>query len=425
MGQTEARAAYETARLRLARYRVESQQARKRGAAHAAQVSAEALAVERVGVWMFPGQNQVSPTHGSTRFDQLVCLSQFTRSTRSHTSDQCLPAGLMPAYVRALSERRIIAASDAHHEPLTRELPAGYLTRAERCSLLDAPIIREGAVVGVVHHEHLGENRIWTQRDIDFASSVADMMTAIFEQADRLELEAALQEQAERRQDSQRMEALGRIACAVAHDFNNVLNTVSMSLDTLAPGWQDATTLEQVSEMIRFGQRLTQQLLEFGRQEAEQAQSSSDAGATLRAMLPMLRTAAGRSITLALQIATSDTRIALQQSHFEQVVFNLCLNARDAIRGAGEIKILLREPTPLEMAPASLVLEVADTGVGMSEATRARIFEPFFTTKTSGVGLGLATVYGIVRRANGLTRVDSEPGRGTSVCVALPRAPDA
>lgn len=148
MGEAQARATYETARLRLARYRAQGHQAKQRAAAHAARVSAEALGVERAGVWMLQDQPQ-----------RLVCLSQFKRSTCSYESGRVLDAGALPAYLRALSERRIIAASDARNDPLTRELDAGYLAPMAVSSLLDAPIIREGKMVGVVRHEHQGAPR--------------------------------------------------------------------------------------------------------------------------------------------------------------------------------------------------------------------------------------------------------------------------
>jgi two-component system, cell cycle sensor histidine kinase and response regulator CckA len=406
------RVAYETARLRLARYRVEGDQARAKAAEHATEVSAEALGMERVGVWLFKG------TH-------LVCVSQYIRSTDKHEAGAVLPSRTFPSYVEALKERRIIAAEDARNHEATRELTASYLDPLGITSMLDAPIIRNGRVIGVVCHEHIGPQRTFSQKDLDFASSVADMITLIFEQADRLELEAALQAQTELRLEAQKMEALGRMARAVAHDFNNLLATVSMTVTLLARSTPPSmkATIEEVTSMIEIGRRLTQQLLTFGKAREEQPSGPIDVGATIEQMLPMLRAGAGKSIGISAEVLVKNACVAIEPSQLEQVLLNLCLNARDAIHGNGLIVIVLRDALDSDdVAPDSVVLEVRDTGSGMSPATSERIFEPFFTTKSEGTGLGLATVYGIVQRAGGVIRVDSQPGAGTTMRVSLPRA---
>jgi signal transduction histidine kinase len=276
----------------------------------------------------------------------------------------------------------------------------------------------------VVCHEHVGAPRVFSQKDLEFASSVADMITLIFEQADRLELEAAMQEQAEQRLESQKMEALGRMATAVAHDFNNLLATIALSVHALSdkapPELRDLG--KEVDQMIDVGRRLTQQLMAFGKERAEGPAGPIDLGALIERIAPIVRAGLGRGATLVLAVTASDPRVIGDASQLEQVVLNLALNARDAISGSGEIAITVRDPTPADdIAPDCLVLEVKDNGAGMDDATRARIFEPFFTTKPSGNGLGLATVYGIVRRAGGAVRALSEPGTGTTLLVALPR----
>jgi two-component system, cell cycle sensor histidine kinase and response regulator CckA len=408
------RVAYETARLRLARYRVEGAEARQRAAAHAAQVSAEALAVERVGVWLLRERGR-----------KLVCAHQYTRSTGTHSAGQVLEAKQYPTYVAALSERRIICAEDARTHELTRELAATYLEPAGIGSMLDAPIIRDGRVIGVVCHEHVGEPRRWSQKDLEFASSVADMVTMIFEQADRLELEAALQEQAEQRLEGQKMEALGRMARAVAHDFNNLLATVSLTMEAVARNApaQHKALIDDVQQMIAVSRGLTQQLLAFGKEPSEPPAGSTDLAAVVARMEPVVRAGLGRGVDLDIKVSAQETRVAADASQLEQIVLNLALNARDAVSSNGKIAIVVRDASPLdEVPPDCVVLEVRDDGSGMDEATRARVFEPFFTTKASGSGLGLATVYGIVRRCGGVVRVASEPGAGTTMLVALPRA---
>jgi signal transduction histidine kinase len=140
-------------------------------------------------------------------------------------------------------------------------------------------------------------------------------------------------------------------------------------------------------------------------------------------MTGLLQSAVGSRIRLVLDTRVSGARVAVEASQLEQLILNLVLNARDAIPESGRIVVMLREAgAEDEVAPDSLVLEVRDDGSGMDASTCARMFEPYFTTKTTGTGLGLATVYGIVRRAGGAVRATSEPGRGTTVLVALPRA---
>ncbi len=394
---------------------MQGEEARARAAAHAAQVSAEALEMERVGVWLF-----------KDRGTRLVCATQYTRSTRTHSSGQVLLASDYPIYVESLKQLRAIAAEDARSHPLTRELAKTYLEPAEIFSLLDAPIIRQGRVVGVVCHEHTGTPRAFGQKDVDFASSVADMLALFFEQADRLELEAALQEQAEERLEQQKMEALGRMARAVAHDFNNLLATITVTVSLLARSAPPSlkSVVDEVGSMIELGRRLTQQLMTFGKTREESPNATTDLPALVERMAPIVRTGLGKAIGLRLEIVIKHAIVPVDTSQLEQVLLNLCFNARDAIDGAGEITVRVREPQPTdEVAPDHVVLEVRDTGAGMNEVTSARVFEPFFTTKAAGTGLGLATVYGIVQRAGGVVRVTSAVGAGTTMRVALPRVP--
>jgi two-component system, cell cycle sensor histidine kinase and response regulator CckA len=413
------RATHETARLRLARYQAEGTEARQRGAAHAVRVSASALSVERVGLWLLRDDDR-----------QLWCMSQYARSLGTYSSGQILHASVYPTYVRGLAERRILAAHDAKTDPLTRELDATYLTPNGVTSMLDAPIIRKGRVVGVVCHEHVGPKRIWQQGDLDFASSVADMIALIFEQSERLELEALLQTQVEERQEAHKMEALGRMACSVAHDFNNLLGAVGLSVSALGKTLDDragaASVIAAISDAIGAGRRLTQQLVDFGKPGLPRDGGLTDLAALLQDRRPMLQLAIGSQIELALEITARRAMVSVAPSQLEQILLNLSLNARDAQGGTGRITIALRDALPDDQAgPDSIVIEVRDSGVGMDEATRDQIFEPFFTTKPHGTGLGLATVHGIAMRAGGSAQALSEPGIGTTIRIALPSAAPA
>jgi len=247
-------------------------------------------------------------------------------------------------------------------------------------------------------------------------------MATMFEQIDRLELEAALQEQAELRQERQKMEALGRVTCAVAHDFNNLLSAIGLSIELVADH-ADPEILKGLREMMASSQRLTQQLVTFGKPAPSAESGRSDVGAVFDQLLPVLQTGCGRSIAIKRNAGSPELCVALEQSQLEQVLLNLCLNARDAISGTGQVTVTVRRSTTLdEVPPGFVVIEVHDTGAGMDEAVASRAFEPFFTTKTNGTGLGLATVHGIVRRAGGVLRVASERTKGTTMFVALPEA---
>ena len=176
-----SRAGLETARLELARLRLEGENARVFGLSQLARVGAQALRVERVGVWLFDDAGR-----------RLRNVSQYQLSTDTHASIDDLDVSECPAFLAALRERRVVAAADARAHPLTRELATSYLEVHGISSRLDASIIREGVVAGVVCHEHVGPPRLWSQKDRDFAASTADMAALFLEQADRLEIEAAL-----------------------------------------------------------------------------------------------------------------------------------------------------------------------------------------------------------------------------------------
>ena len=193
------RVGYEAARLELARLKLTGENARKLAARNATANSAQALAVERVGIWL------CNPDH-----DALLCFDQYERSRDGHVLTAPLRARDFPSYVAALREHRAIVADDARTHLLTRELYAEYLAPLGITSMLDAPIIREGEVIGVVCHEHVGPARSWSQKEIDFASSVADIVTTVFGQADRLDLQAERQHADAEQSNSAKMDALER-----------------------------------------------------------------------------------------------------------------------------------------------------------------------------------------------------------------------
>jgi PAS domain S-box-containing protein len=231
-----------------------------------------------------------------------------------------------------------------------------------------------------------------------------------------------------RLRQSQKLEALGQLAGGVAHDFNNVLAAISGYAELLHGDLAaDDPRRADVDEILKAAERatrITRQLLAFSRQQVPAATPVDLVGA-VRDLSRMLRALLPATIALRVSPETGapPVEVLADRSQLEQVVINLTVNARDAMPAGGTLSVEVRTETSPEIADIA-VLEVRDTGVGMSPEVRAHVFEPFFTTKEPGhgTGLGLATVYGIVRQHSGAIEIASAPGEGTTVTVRLPLA---
>jgi two-component system, cell cycle sensor histidine kinase and response regulator CckA len=238
---------------------------------------------------------------------------------------------------------------------------------------------------------------------------------------------------------SLKMDSLGRLAGGVAHDFNNLLTVIRGYADVLSGqlGGEDPR-LSEVREIRRAADRatsLTRQLLAMSRRQVL-VPREVDLNALVLDMERMLRRVIGEDIDIVIVAGAELGRVRADPGQLEQVLLNLAVNARDAMPEGGSltistIRIRLApgrdEPAAGGVPPGDyLVLGVADTGAGMDQDTRRKIFEPFFTTKPAGegTGLGLSTVYGIVRQSGGAITVESEPGKGTRFRVFLPRVAD-
>jgi PAS domain S-box-containing protein len=286
-------------------------------------------------------------------------------------------------------------------------------------------------VVDEKRYQRRDGSHVWARVNMsvhrDAEGHAQHLISVIEDITERRSLEARLRQ-------TSKMNAIGRLASGVAHDFNNVLSVVlsysQMLADELKVGDPMRADLDEIQCVGLRGVDLTQQLLAFSRQQALQP-TVFDLTEIVGGMDRMLRRVIGEDVVLTSNCSPAPGRIVADPGQLEQVIMNLAANARDAMPQGGRLTIQTA-PVLLDAKYASehldvhpgphVMLVVSDTGMGMDKATQARIFEPFFTTKEmgKGTGLGLATVFGIVRRSHGTIRVDSAPGKGTTFTIYFP-----
>jgi two-component system cell cycle sensor histidine kinase/response regulator CckA len=312
---------------------------------------------------------------------------------------------------------RIAAASLLGDSPATRELSGRAvpeaLEKGRASADIELPDGRSLSVVLLVHRNRTGA--------VSHFSAIARDTTAL----------RKLEEQF---RQAQKMEAVGRLAGGIAHDFNNILSVIlsyaELVLDDLPADQPSRSDLEEIKAGATRAAQLTQQLLAFSRRQVLRPRTIHPA-AVVAAMEPMLRRLVGEHIEFAGVFGAPGVTIHADPTQLEQVLLNLVVNARDALPKGGKItlEIALVEFDEAYVATHAetragqyVMLGVSDDGVGMDAATQEKIFEPFFTTKGPGrgTGLGLSTVYGIVRQSGGTIWVYSEPGRGTTFKIYFP-----
>ncbi len=260
---------------------------------------------------------------------------------------------------------------------------------------------------------------------------VAGMVVNLTDIREQKRLESQLQQ-------SQKMESVGRLAGGVAHDFNNMLSIIlghtEIILDEAPADGEFTAGLLEIQQAAQRSADLVRQLLAFARKQTISPRVL-DINETTAGILTMLQRLIGEDIRLNWMPCDSPWPVRMDPSQLDQILVNLCVNARDAIKGPGQITIEtgnaeLDETYCLEKNEAKpgdfIMIAVSDNGCGMDRPTLEKLFEPFFTTKAvgRGTGLGLATIYGIVRQNRGLVNVYSEPGQGTTFRIYLPRYSD-
>jgi two-component system cell cycle sensor histidine kinase/response regulator CckA len=271
------------------------------------------------------------------------------------------------------------------------------------------------------------------ERDDDRPGRRVRLRWVLHDISERRAAEEGLRASQEQLRHAQRMEAVGRLAGGIAHSFNNLLAAIAFHADLLLDSGGPAPDQRRHAEAIQnAGERaalLARQLLAFSRKQVLQPQSL-DVSRSLADLVPMLRRLTGETIQMEADLDPGAGWVHADLGQLEQVILNLVFNARDAMPEGGRLTLAIsgeqigKDGGGLGLPAGPYVrLTVADTGTGMAEEVRAHLFEPFFTTKDRdrGTGLGLATVYGIVRQSGGAIRVETEVGAGSTFTVYLPR----
>ena len=296
-------------------------------------------------------------------------------------------------------------------------------------SLLVQPIQAGARWWGFIGFDACHQRQAWDKVEVDVLRVAARVIGTTIHQQERDSM----------MRRAQKMEALGRMAGGIAHDFKNVLMILSTEIEALQGDLRARGDLTHdrgesfalMDQAMAQAGGLTRRLLDFSRQREGHAQKIALAE-SLRRMEPLLKQAVGSHIAVAAESAAGLPPVLIDPVQFEQVVLNLVVNARDAMPHGGELSLRLAGVDGTPNAPVGdgvgygpfVRLTVRDTGVGMSKDVQERIFDPFFTTKApdKGTGLGLATTYSIVSALGGHIAVDSVPGRGTEFRVYFPAA---
>ena len=342
-------------------------------------------------------------------------------------------------YASTVFEQKFQLSRDDWHQKSDCDLWPADVAKILREN--DLRVLREQKTLELVEQvpsRHTGELQQWLTfkfpvHDLDGARLVGGMAIEITE---RTKTEQVLRSTQEQLRQSQKMEAVGKLAGGIAHDFNNLLTVIlgysRIILGDLGPHHPLRTDIEEIHHAAQRSSALTRQLLTFSRQQICSPQVL-DVNTTVVNVEKLLRRIIGDDVLLETSLNCRQSHVVADVGQMEQVIVNLAVNARDAMPEGGRLTIETADvecdeafsTAHPDVAPGSYaMLAISDTGHGMSQETQSQIFEPFYTTKDSGegTGLGLSTVFGIVSQNGGHIFVQSEKGQGTTFKVYFPVA---
>jgi PAS domain S-box-containing protein len=384
----------------------------------ATEVGARTLDVERISVWLFNSNRSI-----------LRCHDLYEKTQSQHSSGVELRSANYPAYFSSLTQGRAVVADNAHSDEATREFSEAYLTPLGISSMLDAPLRRGGAVIGVLCHEHVGKLRRWTHDEVDFAASVADFVSLALEshgrrkaevvaletyeqlllqqKQERQRIQAELEKVRDRLVQSTRLSTIGQVAASIAHELRNPLSVIENAAFYLKRHFdnEDEKCTEHlaiIGHEVKRANRIITDLLEMSRAK-DPGKEKVDLHEAVKDALGQLDEA--DTLRLRISLEPDPFLVDADPIQLRQVLSNLIANAIQALDGGGTLGIRAH------MDDGMAVIEVSDDGPGVPSEHRNRIFQPLFSTKARGTGLGLSICRQIAERHGGaIELLDGDSG---------------
>ncbi len=393
------------------------------------EIVADAIDVQRVSVWQFDKNNTV-----------LSCVDLYESSSHRHSSGAVLHRSDYPEYFEAIIKDRVVVADDALIDPRTKAFGDTYLIPNGITSMLDITFRISGAPLGIVCIEHTGDTRKWHTDEIAFADEISSLLSQVYLNSEKKRTEEQKRELQERLDRAKHMESLGLLAGGVAHDLNNILGPVVGYTDLILMQMDEDNTLtdriRRIGKSAQEAADVIQDLLTLarrGRYELMPCDLNRIIHDFMESPTFLSLTEQKPHIKITANLDDSIGTINGSPPHLLKLIMNLTVNAFDAIANEGEIYIATscRDIDALsngysleENAGTYVCFSIADTGTGIPPEALDKIFEPYFSRKkmstSSGSGLGLSVVYGVIKDHNGYYDIISSVDNGTVFKTYLP-----